>query len=96
MIFQMNRLIAIGLGVVLLLCIPLVAMQFTAEVDWSGFDFIVMGTLLFGTGLLIDVVLRKAKTTARQLAWGAAVVAIFVLIWAELAVGIFGTPFAGS
>ena len=39
-------------GVVLvLLLVPLVAMQFTREVRWGLADFIVAGALLFGAGL---------------------------------------------
>ena len=96
MIMQNKRLIGIVLTVVFLLLIPLIAMQFSPEVDWKLFDFIVMGGLLLGTGLLCELVLRKVKKTEhRILICGAILVALF-LIWAELAVGIFGTPFAGS
>ena len=96
MIMQNKRLIGIVLTVVFLLLIPLIAMQFTTEVDWKLFDFIVMGGLLLGTGLLYELVLRKIKKPShRIIICGAILVALF-LIWAELAVGIFGTPFAGS
>jgi hypothetical protein len=71
-------------------------MQFTNEVNWDLSDFVVMGVLLLGTGLLCELVLRKVKKTEhRVLICGALLIALF-LIWAELAVGIFGTPFAGS
>jgi peptidoglycan/LPS O-acetylase OafA/YrhL len=96
MIIQNKRLIGIVLAVVLLLLIPLIAMQFTNEVNWELSDFVVMGVLLLGTGLLCELVLRKVKKTEhRVLICGALFIALF-LIWAELAVGIFGTPFAGS
>ena len=93
----MNKRPLIILGIVAgLLLIPFVAMQVTSEVNWGVFDFVVMGSLLFGVGLLIDLVLRKIqKTTYRVLLLGGILLAFF-LIWAELAVGIFGTPFAGS
>ena len=38
-------------GVILL--IPLLAMQFTDEVDWQIGDFLIGGLLIFGFGLLI-------------------------------------------
>lgn len=90
-----------------ILMLPLLAMIFdwqvpepgysiSSEVDWGPFDFVVMGTLLSGTGLLIVLALRKIKDTPR---WAAIIIALllaFLLIWAELAVGIFGSPFAGS
>lgn len=91
-----TRLIAILAVATLLLLIPLVAMQFTDEVKWSGFDFFIMGVLLFGTGLSIELVLRKVKTLRYRFALCAAVLIVLFLIWAELAVGVFGTPFAGS
>ena len=82
--------------VALLLLIPFVAMQFTEEVNWSLFDFVVMGILLLSTGLLLDLVLRKVKTVQNRFLLGFVVLLAFFLIWAELAVGIFGSPFAGS
>ena len=90
------RLIIILSVVTCLLLVPLIAMQFTSEVDWGPFDFIVMGVLLYGTGLSCELVLRKIKkTTHRIIVCGVILFALF-LIWAELAVGVFGTPFAGS
>lgn len=96
MIMQNKRLIGIVLTVVLLLLIPLAAMQVTEEVKWSLFDFIVMGILLLGTGLLCELVMRKVKNIKHRLAICGALLLVLFLIWAELAVGIFGTPFAGS
>jgi hypothetical protein len=93
---QNKRLIAIICTVPVLLCIPLVAMQFTEEVNWTSSDFVIMGILLLGTGLLCELVLRTTtKVWHRVLLCGIILFMLF-LIWAELAVGIFGTPFAGS
>jgi len=91
-----KRLISIQSVVVILLLIPLIAMQFTNEVDWDIFDFVVMGVLLSGTGFLCELVLRKVKNTQNRIIICGAVLFVFFLIWVELAVGIFGTPFAGS
>lgn len=38
---------------VLLLLIPLLAMQFTSEVNCDETDFIIMSILIFATGLLL-------------------------------------------
>jgi uncharacterized protein YybS (DUF2232 family) len=96
MITQNKRLTGILITVALLLLIPLVAMQFTNEVDWSLSDFVIMGILLLGTGLICEFVMRKVKKTEKRIAVIAIILVVFFLIWAELAVGIFGTPFAGS
>ncbi|QNR85746.1 hypothetical protein H9N25_04605 [Pedobacter riviphilus] len=90
------RIIIILSVIASILAIPLIAMQFTNEVDWTLSDFIIAGTLLLSTGLAIELVIRNLKTgTLRTLILVVILLALF-LIWAELAVGIFGTPFAGS
>ncbi len=96
MITRNKRLIVIILSVVLLLLIPFIAMQFTDEVDWNLLDFIVMGILLLSTGLLCELVMRKIKKPRHRIALCAALVIAFLLIWAELGVGIFGIPFSGN
>ena len=96
MLTQNKRLVGIFATVALILMIPLVAMQFNNGVNWSGFDFLVMAFLLSGTGLICEFALRKIKSFPyRVVVIGAVLFALF-LLWAELAVGIFGTPFAGS
>ena len=80
----------------LLLIIPLIAMQLTDEVEWSLFDFIIMGTLLLITGLMGEIIFKKVKKYKHRVILYVVVAITFFLIWAELAVGIFGTPFAGS
>jgi len=92
---QNKRLISVVLTSAILLLIPLIAMQFTDEVNWNLFDFIIAGTLLIGTGLIIELVLRKTKKIKYRIIIVAALRIVFLLIWAELAVGIFGTPLSG-
>jgi len=55
-----------------------------------------MGTLLLTVALLIDFILRKINNTKSRIGVVAVVLVLFLLIWAELAVGIFNSPFAGS
>ncbi len=94
--FKNIRLIGIVVGVAILLLIPLVAMRFTDEVDWDIFDFAVMGTLLLGAGLACEFVLRMVQSTGQRIVMCLSILAALIVIWAELAVGIFGSPFAGS
>jgi hypothetical protein len=96
MITKNKRLLGILLIVGTLLLIPLVAMQFSSEVNWKLADFAIAAVLLFGTGLVIDLVIRKVANSEKRIALIIGVVIILLLIWAELAVGIFGTPFAGN
>ncbi|MEJ8803313.1 hypothetical protein [Pontibacter sp. H249] len=96
MITQNKRLTGIVLTVAFILSIPMVAMQFTNEVNWNLDDFIIMGILLLSTGLLCELVMRKVTNWNYRIGIIAVILFALFLIWAELAVGIFGTPFAGS
>ena len=96
MIIKNKRVAGIVLTVTMLLLIPLIAMQFTNAVNWSVVDFAVAGVLLLGSGLLGDLVLRNVKKPRYQIFLYGVILAALLLIWLELAVGIFGTPFAGS
>lgn len=91
-----KTVIRIAAVTVLILSIPLIAMQFSEEVDWGLYDFVVIGALLFGTGMIYEFGITKLRTTAQQMVAAAVLLAVLFLIWAELAVGIFGSPFAGS
>lgn len=93
---QKIRLICIFVVVALLLLIPWIAMKFTDEVKWNWFDFLVAGTLLLGTGLMCEVVLRTVKKIQYRIAICAVILFLLFIVWAELAVGIIGTRFAGS
>jgi VIT1/CCC1 family predicted Fe2+/Mn2+ transporter len=74
-----------------ILVAPLVAMQFTDEVNWGLLDFIVMGFLLFGTGITYVLISRISERIAYRMAVGIAAVAGFLLIWMNLAIGIIGS-----
>jgi hypothetical protein len=91
-----KRLIGILLAVAGLLLIPLIAMRFTTQVNWDVFDFIVAGILLLGTGLACEFVLRTVRKTSYRVAICLGFLFALVIVWAELAVGIIGTPLAGS
>jgi len=91
-----QRFAILLVAVAILLLVPFVAMKFTEEVAWSLSDFIIMGVLLTLTGLACDFAWRKMKTTPLKIFICLSILLIFFLIWAELAVGLFGTRFAGS
>lgn len=62
----------------------------------NWFDFVVAGGLLFGTGLVCELVLRKVKRFEYRIALVAMILFALFIVWAELAVGLIGTPLAGS
>jgi len=84
------------LAVAILLLVPFVAMRFTDEVKWTPLDFTIAGVLLLGTGLVCEFVMRKVKKIQYRIAVCAVILAALLVVWAELAVGIIGTRFAGS
>jgi len=81
--------IALFATATLLLLIPLLAMQFTQEVNWTPADFMVAGVLLYGTAIACDFTLRKTKNKSTALILCGVILVFLVVIWAELAVGIF-------
>ena len=91
-----KRLINILLTTAILLLIPLIAMQFTDEVNWTLSDFVVAATLLLGTGLMCELVLRNINKLKYRIAICGAFLFALIMIWVELTVGILGTPFSGN
>jgi hypothetical protein len=83
-------LLCVALATALLLLVPAVAMQFTSEVSWGPGDFVVAGVLLFGAGALAVVGLRHVSGTAQRVGLVAGIAFALGLVWAELAVGLFG------
>lgn len=86
----------VAFATALMLLVPLVAMRFTDQVNWSPGDFVAAGVLLGGTGCAYVWLTRQTGRRGRRLATGASLLVALLLVWAELAVGIFGTPIAGS
>ena len=87
----------IALGTVLILLIPLILTLLNPSAginggsgggwDWSPSDFVIMGIMLFGTGLMLDFTLRR--TGKYRMLIAAAIVIAFLWLWVELAVGLF-------
>jgi hypothetical protein len=62
--------------------------------NWDETDFIVAGAIVAITVTLLLLATRLSGRN-RWLAM-AAIIVVVLVVWAELAVGIFGTPFAGN
>lgn len=83
------RLIGWGAAAMLLL-LPLVAMQFTAEVNWTPADF-VFAAVMFGTvGGTFELAVRASGSGAYRGGVAMALATAFLLVWINLAVGIIG------
>jgi hypothetical protein len=63
-----KSILRLTLVVAFLLCIPLVAMQFTAEVNWTFSDFVFAAVVLFGAGLTFLLVARMGNNGTYRLA----------------------------
>lgn len=79
-------------GAATLLLLPLIAMQFTDEVDWTPFDFAVFGAMLALACGACELAVRLSRGN-RLYRIGAflAVATGFLLAWVNLAVGFVGT-----
>lgn len=93
---QSRNIVRIMLATAFVLLIPLVAMQFTDEVTWDLFDFLVMGTVLIGVGLAYELIAKrvasgmKLEKTVYRVAFGIGLAGAFLLFWVNGAVGIIG------
>lgn len=83
-----KKLVRIALGTILILSIPMLAMRFSNEWNWDETDFLVAGMLLFGTGSVYELVSSKVDRKYRVVV-GILLLVLLLLVWAELAVGIF-------
>jgi hypothetical protein len=93
----LHTLPGVGATTLLILSIPFIAMQFTPEVNWSAGDFIIMGILIFATGSAYVLLTRYTPNFIQRAAYGAAIGTTFLMVWANLAVGLIGAgPNAGN
>jgi hypothetical protein len=62
---------------------------FVGRWPWTLSDFITAGVLMFGTGLTYLLLSTRIRERKNRIILGVALVFVFLLVWAELAVGIF-------
>lgn len=77
-------------GAAALLSLPAVAMLFTTEVAWGPGDFMLMACLLGLCCGAIDLAVRRAPNRAYVGGVLVTVAGMFLLVWANLAVGLVG------
>lgn len=91
-----RQLMYVVFGTLAVLSVPLIAMQFTSEVDWGILDFAVMAVLLASIGSIYVFASRMFHSRSHRIILGLGLGIVLFLFWAELAVGVFGSPLAGS
>lgn len=79
-----------------LLLIPAFGMMFSDQFNWSIFDFITMGIFLLVLGIGINFILNKVKKGSLRYVLITLLLLIFSLIYVELSVGVFESPFTGQ
>lgn len=77
-------------GAAALLLTPLVAMQFTDQVQWTGFDFSVAAVMLALPLAVIEVAMRAPVSAAYRAGVAVALGAAVLLFWVVGAVGFLG------
>ena len=90
------RTLILLISLLLLLLIPFVEMQYSNEVKWSLNDFIIMGVILLSFGIIINTIIYHVVAFNKRVILISTLIILFLLLWAELAVGLFNSPFAGS
>lgn len=90
------RKLILLISLLLLLLIPFVGMQYSNEVKWSLNDFIIMGVILLSFGIIINKIIYHVVAFNKRVILISTLIILFLLLWAELAVGLFNSPFAGS
>jgi len=58
---------------------------------WTFSDFLIMGILIFGTGMAYTLISRISNDLSYRLALGTGIGTGFFLIWSNLAVGLIGS-----
>ncbi len=85
-----NRWRTLGWGsAAAILLLPLLAMLVTDEMAWGAEDFLAAALLLGSAGLALEGAVRVVQGTKARVAVGLAILAALMLVWAELAVGLF-------
>jgi hypothetical protein len=87
---QNKNILRIAIGTGLILLIPLLGNLFVDGWNWPPFAFAFWGALLFGTGLIYELIASKGGTIAYRVAVGIACATGLVLVFINAAAGIIG------
>jgi len=80
---------------VAVLLVVFLASLLSDQVMWSIYDFLIGGGLIF-VFATIEVILWNKLKSQHRLFVVLFVLLVFLILWAEMAVGLFDSPLAGS
>jgi hypothetical protein len=86
-----HQMIYVAIATIVILLLPLLAMNFTDEVNWGIGDFIVMGSMLMFAGFGYLMISNLSTNSAYKVASAIAIAIGFFILWSNLAVGIIGS-----
>ena len=86
---QLKKYIVVVVFVLFLLLIPFTMMLLTDRIRWSLLDFTIAVILLVITISTIHFIFRKIKNTKYFIVTSIAFLLLMLLIWIEIAVGVF-------
>lgn len=87
---QNKHILYIAIGTLTILLIPAIGMQVSDNWQWTAFDFIIAGVVLFGAGLAFELISRRSDSLYYKAAVAFVIFTILALLWVNGAVGIFG------
>lgn len=79
-----------------ILMIPFIASQINESVNWTLMDYVIAGGILIVTALIINFVFNRIKNLKHRTVIIILLFILLLLLWAEMGVGIFGSPIAGN
>ena len=64
--------------------------------DWSFLDFFIMSFLIFACLFSMRIAYNKFDQHKKRPLWIILIFILFLMLWAEMAFGIFNSPIAGD
>lgn len=80
----------------LLMIAAFISNNFVEGFNWTFSDFLIATILLFGTASIIYMIVNSKLSVRAKTMISIVIVIILMVIWVEMAVGLFGSPIAGS
>ena len=93
---EYKRFLSFLIASIILLAIPSIANNNAIFFNWTTYDFVIAGIILISLSIGIEVIIRSIKKKKNKPLLIFLLSAIFILLFIEIAVGVFGSPLAGN